>query len=79
MRTTIRLREDLLKRAKRRAAREHRTLTSVIEEGVAIVLTAPPKRSKERIEIPVSRAAGGLQPGVDLNSSAGLEALMEGR
>jgi predicted transcriptional regulator len=40
MRTTVRLRDDLLKRAKRRAAAEGRTLTSIIEEGVATDLQA---------------------------------------
>ena len=36
MRTTIRLRDDLLKRAKKRAAEEKRTLTSLVEEGVIL-------------------------------------------
>jgi hypothetical protein len=41
MRTTIRLRDDLLKPAKKRAAEENRTLTSLVEEGVALVLSGP--------------------------------------
>jgi hypothetical protein len=55
MRTTVRLRDDLLKRAKRRAAAEGRTLTSIIEEGVALVLAKPRARRRERVELPVSR------------------------
>ena len=77
MRTTIRLRDDLLKRAKKRAAEDHRTLTSVVEEGVALVLAKPVKRRRARIEVPVSRASGGVLPGVDLNRSTDLEQSME--
>jgi hypothetical protein len=77
MRTTIRLRDELLKRAKKRAAEEHRTLTSLVEEGVALVLAGPRKKRRERVELPVSRASGGVVPGVDLNRSSDLEALME--
>jgi len=77
MRTTIRLREDLLKRAKKRAAEEGRTLTSLLEEGVVLVLARPGK-GKRRVDLPVSRASGGVLPGVDLNSSADLETVMDG-
>jgi hypothetical protein len=77
MRTTIRLRDELLKRAKRRAAEENRTLTSLVEEGVALVLARPDKKHRERVELPVSRASGGVLPGVDLNRSSDLEELME--
>lgn len=78
MRTTIRLRDDILKRAKRRAAEEGRTLTSIVEEGVGLALARPAKRRRTRIELPVSRASGGVQPGVDLDRSAELETLMSG-
>lgn len=77
MRTTIRLRDDLLKRARKRAVEEHRTLTSLVEEGVALVLARPRKGRRDHIDLPVSRAAGGVLPGVDLNRSTDLEALME--
>jgi len=77
MRTTIRLRDDLLKRAKKRAAEENRTLTSLVEEGVALLLTAPAKKPRNRVEVPVSRSSGGVLPGVDLNRSTDLEAVME--
>jgi hypothetical protein len=76
---TIRLRDGLLKRAKRRAAEEQRSLTSLVEEGVALVLARPAKRGRDRIELPVSRAVGGVQQGVDLNRSSDLEALIEDR
>jgi hypothetical protein len=79
MRTTIRLRDDLLKRAKKRAAEEQRTLASVVEEGVALVLARPARKHRDHVELPVSRATGGVLPGVDLNRSSELEDLMEDR
>jgi predicted DNA binding CopG/RHH family protein len=36
-RTTVRLPEDLVARAKRKAAAEGRTLTSLIEDGLRLV------------------------------------------
>jgi hypothetical protein len=78
MRTTIRLRDDLLRRAKKRAAEEGRTLTSLVEEAVALVLAGPEEKRRRRARLPVSRASGGVQPGVDLTRSADLETLMEG-
>jgi hypothetical protein len=41
MRTTVRLRSELLKRARERAAADGRTLTSLIEEGLGVVLDKP--------------------------------------
>jgi hypothetical protein len=78
MRTTIRLRDDLQKRAKRRAAEDRRTLTSLVEEGVSLVLAGPRRRRQGRVAVPVSRASGGVQPGIDLNSSSALEESMDG-
>jgi hypothetical protein len=66
MRTIIRLPEDLLRRAKRKAAAENRTLTSLIEEGLRLVLDEPKSGKARRVLLPVSKATGGLMPGVDL-------------
>jgi hypothetical protein len=67
MRTTVRLPEELLTRAKRKAAAEGRTLTALIEDGLRLV-TAEKKttRPAKRTMPPVSKARGGLMPGVDL-------------
>jgi hypothetical protein len=73
MRTTVRIRDDLLRRAKRQAADEGRTLTSLIEEGLTVILAKPKAEMRRRVELPVSRASGGVRPGVDLNRSADLE------
>jgi hypothetical protein len=77
MRTTVRLRDDLLRRAKRRAAEEQRTLTSIVEEGVSLVLARPVGPRRRRVDLPVSRATGGVLPGVDLNRSSDLETTMD--
>ncbi len=76
MRTTIRINENLLKRAKKVAADEGRTLTSLVEDGLALILAKPKAKRRERVELPVSKATGGVIPGVDLNRSSDLEEVM---
>jgi hypothetical protein len=76
MRTTIRINDDLLKRAKKRAADEGRTLTSLIEDGLVLVLSKAKESRRKRVELPVSKATGGVLPGVDLNRSSDLEEVM---
>ena len=62
----IRLSDDLLRRAKRKALAERRTLTSVLEEGLRLVLAEEQKpTSKKRVLPPVSQAKGGFMPGID--------------
>jgi hypothetical protein len=66
-RTTVRLPKDLLKRAKRKAAAEGRTLTALVEEGLRLVVAGPRARAKRKGgPIPVSKAAGGPMPGADI-------------
>jgi hypothetical protein len=79
MRTTVRLDDELLKRARKLAVEEGRTLTSLIEEGLKLVTAKPKARSGRKVELPVSRARGGVLVGVDLNHSADLEEVMNGR
>ena len=68
MRTTVRLPEDLLKRAKRKAAAEGRTLTDLIEEGLRVVLARRASAKKQDRVLPrSSTATGGLRPGVDIS------------
>jgi plasmid stability protein len=67
VRTTVRLPEDLLARAKRKAAAEGRTLTALIEDGLRRVVSGEAKPSKRKpVALPVSKATGGLHLGVDL-------------
>jgi hypothetical protein len=77
MRTTIRINDELLKRAKKRSADEGRTLTSLIEDGLALILAESKRRLLEPVQLPVSKASGGVLPGVDLNRSCELEEVMD--
>jgi hypothetical protein len=79
MRTTVRLDEGLLEQARREAARRGVTLTSLIEQGLRLALRRPrPPSRADRVRLPVSRAAGGVLPGVDLNDTADLLDRMDG-
>lgn len=66
-RTTVRLPDELLARARRKAAAEGRTLTSLIEDGLRAVVDERPKPARAKRALPrISKATGGLMPGVDL-------------
>lgn len=70
-RTTVRLPGDLVKRAKRKAAAEGRSLTALIEDGLRrVVNDRGPREKAKRALPPVSKATGGVLPGIDLNDSA---------
>ena len=80
MRTTVRLDEALLERAREEAVRRGVTLTSLIEQGLRLVLRRPHKRAERLVvTLPECRAGGGTVPGVDLDDSASLLDRMEGR
>lgn len=77
MRTTIRLDDELLAKAKELAARTGRTLTAVIEDALRTALIQSRRRKRpERIELPPF-GRGGPLPGVQLGDSAALLDLME--
>ncbi|MEW6704851.1 MAG: DUF2191 domain-containing protein [Pseudomonadota bacterium] len=66
MKTTLDLSDALLSEAKALAARQHTTLTRVIEEGLRLRLQAQKAASKgRRRTLPVFKGRGGLVPGVD--------------
>lgn len=78
-RTTVRLDDHLLRQARRRAADTGRTLTSLIEEGLRLLLgrSAHGKLPlPEPPELPIS-GEGGTLPGVDLDDTAALYDLMD--
>jgi hypothetical protein len=82
MRTTVRLSEGLLREAKAEASRRGETVTALIERGLRLVLASASKTGRRpRIVLPVSPARGGkgLRPGVNLDDSAALLDIMEGR
>ncbi|MFZ3236146.1 MAG: hypothetical protein WA417_00685 [Stellaceae bacterium] len=73
-RTTVRLPGDLLERARHKAAAEGRTLTSLIEEGLNLVVSSNQKAVKRRRILPrVSSAEGGLVSGVDLGHTSAID------
>lgn len=75
MRTTIRLDEELLAKAKRAAVERGTTLTGVIEDALRRAL-APRPAAGDRPALPISRG-DGLQPGVDLDDTAALLDVMD--
>jgi hypothetical protein len=80
MRTTVRLDDVLLERAKREVERWGETLTFLIERGLRLVLARFEKRARRRrVEIPVCREGGSTLPGVDLDDSATLLDIIENR
>ena len=73
-RTTVRLPDDLIRRAKRKAAAKGRSLTALIEDGLRKILSEPaPLGRADRVLPPVSTASGGLIPGIDLDDTAALQ------
>jgi Ribbon-helix-helix protein, copG family len=78
MRTTIRLDEHLLAKAKAHATRSGRTLTALIEDALRQELQRRPA-SAERSHVKFVTFKGtGVQPGVDLEDSASLMDAMDG-
>ena len=80
MRTTLNLDDDLLRRAKTFAAQTHRTLTSVFEDALREVLARREKAgARKPFRLPDSTSKPGYCPGVDLDNSAALLDILEGR
>ena len=76
VRTTIRLDDDLLARAKRAAVDRGTTLTAVIEDALRRALAPTPAAPREVVTLPTFKG-DGLQPGVDLDDSAALLDVMD--
>ena len=78
MRTTVRLPDQLMRAAKRRAQETGRTLTQVIEDSLRAELQRPARATAVREPLP-TYAGNGLLPGVDLSDSNALDDLMTER
>lgn len=76
MRTTIRLDDALLRRAKAAAAASGRSLNDLVVDAVRAALAPRPSGRVRESSIPTYRGRG-LQPGVDLDDSAALLDRME--
>jgi hypothetical protein len=72
-RTTVRLPKELLDRARRKAAADGVTLTALIEDGLRQVVSRKRSQEKPRGPIPVSKATGGMLPGIDISDSAAIQ------
>lgn len=70
MKTTLDIDDELLVRAKALAARERKSLTALIEEGLRLRLRARgPAGSRKDVALPVYHGSGGVRPGIDPNSN----------
>ena len=78
-RTTVRLPKSLLDRARKKAAAEGRTLTSLIEEGLRAAVEPSQKKlsAETRTFPPISSVGDGLHEGVDLSRSADIQEIMD--
>ena len=76
MRTTIRLDDELLTRAKRAALERGTTLTAVVEDALRRALAPAGDEGREPFRM-ITFRGNGLQPGVDLDDTASLLDLMD--
>lgn len=77
MRTTVRLPDDLMRAAKRRASQTGRTLTQLLEDCLRSELSQA--RAARRVSEPLpTYSGGGVRPGVDLSDGSALEDVMGG-
>lgn len=74
----MRLDDELLRAAKRRAIDRGVTLTKVIEDALRADLAREPTRPEEPIRLTTFRGRGGLRPGVNLDDGAALRDLLDG-
>jgi hypothetical protein len=74
MKTTLNVDDELLRRAKRRAAERGTTLTAVVEEALRAILSEPPRRQPFTLRMPTVR--GDRPPAVDPADRAALHDLM---
>ena len=76
MRTTVRMDDALLREAKKAALESGRSLTAFLEDAVREVLARRRRTRRPPVLEPVT-GSGGLQPGVDLDDSRALRALLD--
>jgi hypothetical protein len=79
MRTTISIEDHLLDQAKQAALERKCSLSELIEESLRLSLMTQARRKQDSAPRPLKTFRGsGVQPGVDLASSAALLEIMEG-
>jgi Ribbon-helix-helix protein, copG family len=77
VRTTVTINDDLLREVKALAAREDRTVGSVLEDAIRQLLDQSASKTPHGFALPTSEPRGpGLRPGVDLMDKEGLAELL---
>jgi hypothetical protein len=79
MRTTISIPDDLLRKAKQIAAERSCTLSDVVQEALQKAFAQPRSAGRRRPTRLTTFRGQGVLPGIDLDSSATLLDVMEGR
>lgn len=69
MKTTLNLDDELVKRAKAQAARESKSLTALIEEGLRLRLRRQASIQRAPVDLPVFRGGHGFAAGIDPGSN----------
>jgi len=75
MRTTVTIDDDLLAEVKVRAAREHRSIGSVMEEALDRFLNEPGPQPAERFELPRFACSGEAL--VDINDGRAMREVLD--
>ena len=79
MRTTVNIQDEALELCKDKAQEKGISIGDAITEAIFTAYRHKPAKTRSRrFTLPVS-GRGGLRPGVDLDSNAGLEDVMEDR
>jgi hypothetical protein len=69
MKTTLDIDDELLIKAKTVSARERKSLTALIEEGLRLRLRGSRVKSRRSSPLPVYRGRSGLAKGIDPTSN----------
>jgi hypothetical protein len=80
MRTTVRLRDGLLKQARKYAAEHDTTLTSMLDQGLRLVLREEPpayKTREKKFRLTTFKGTG-LRSGIDPTSNAAMLDIADG-
>ena len=77
MRTTLELNDQLVRRAKKVAAERGTTLTAIIEDALREKLTRPDRPAARKRRALHTFKGDGLQPGIELGSTAALLDLLD--
>ncbi len=72
MRTTLDINDELLVKAKALSARERKSLTLLIEEGLRLRLRRALPKTTSTKTLPVYHGKGGLLKGIDARSNRAL-------